>query len=195
MPCSICSIAFALFLLMDSFGNIPIYLSVLKDIEKKRRMTIIFREMLISLVIIIIFSLFGNAFFNFLGISQTSMKLSGGIVLFILGLNMIFPKKDAHTFDMDGEPFIFPLAVPLVAGPAVLAAVMIYAHQPAISKFMLISAVGIAWAGTAVVLLLAGYLAKWLNKRGLIALERMMGLFLIMIAIEMFLKGINAISS
>lgn len=188
MPTSIFSIAFALFLLMDSFGNIPIYLAVLKNVKKKRKVWIIFREMIISLAIIIIFAIFGNNFFHFIGISTKSMQIAGGIVLFILGLNMIFPRKNADTYGLDGEPFIFPLAVPLVAGPAVLAAVMIYSHQN-VSDMALILAILIAWFATAIILLLAGHLAKWIDSRGLAALERMMGLILIMIAIEMFLSG------
>ena len=188
MPTSILSIAFALFLLMDSFGNIPIYLAVLKNIKTKRKVWIIFREMIISLVLIVIFAIFGNNFFSFIGISTKSMQIAGGIVLFILGLNMIFPRKDADSYGVEGEPFIFPLAVPLVAGPAVLAAVMIYSHQN-VSDYELIAAIFIAWLATAIILLLAGHLAKWIDKRGLSALERLMGLILVMIAIEMFLSG------
>jgi multiple antibiotic resistance protein len=188
MPTSIFSIAFALFLLMDSFGNIPIYLAVLKDIDRKRKVWIIFREMMISLFLIIVFAIFGNNFFAFIGISTKSMQIAGGIVLFILGLKMIFPKKDDSAYGVEGEPFIFPLAVPLVAGPAVLAAVMIYSHQN-VSDYALIAAIVIAWGATAIILLLAGHLAKWIDKRGLSALERLMGLILIMIAIEMFLSG------
>ncbi|MCH9617635.1 MAG: hypothetical protein SP4CHLAM5_09940 [Chlamydiia bacterium] len=188
MPKSILSIAFALFILMDAFGSIPIFLAVLKDISGKRKVWIIFREMMISLFIIIIFAIFGNNFFSFIGISTKSMQIAGGIVLFILALNMIFPKKDANNYGLDGEPFIFPLAVPLIAGPAVLAAVMIYSHQ-SITDYALISAIVIAWAATSIILLSGGYLSEWIDKRGLAALERLMGLILIMIAIEMFLSG------
>ena len=189
---SILSTAFALFLLMDSFGNIPIYLSILKNIPAKRREWIIAREMLFSLVIIIIFALFGNSFFSFIGISTKSMQISGGIILFIIGLKMIFPSEINPTFGLKGEPFIFPLAIPLVAGPAVLAAVMIYAHQN-ISIFILITAILIAWLSSSIILLLAGKLSKWIDPKGLFALERLMGLILIMIAIEMFLQGWKAI--
>ncbi len=192
MTNSILSISFALFLLMDAFGNIPIYLSILKDIESKRKLVIIIREMLISLVIIIIFAFFGNSFLSFLGISAKSMQISGGIVLFIVGINMIFPKKDADTYGVQGEPFIFPLAIPLIAGPAILAAVMIYSHQMVSAK-VLISAIFLAWAASTIILLLAGKLSQWIDKRGLQALERLMGLILIMIAIEMFLKGWNCV--
>jgi len=186
---SIFSIAFTLFLLMDAFGNIPIYLSILKDIEKKRKLVIIFREMVVSLTLIIFFAFFGDSFFNFLGISAKSMQISGGIVLFIVGLNMIFPKKEAdNSYGVQGEPFIFPLAVPLVAGPAVLAAVMIYSRQM-VQEVILISAIVIAWAATTIILLLAGKLSQWIDKRSLQALERLMGLILLMIAIEMVLKG------
>jgi multiple antibiotic resistance protein len=118
------------------------------------------------------------------------MQISGGIVLFILGMNMIFPKKDPINYGLDGEPFIFPLAVPLVAGPAVLAAVMILSKQE-ISNFALIYAIFIAWVATSIILLLAGKLSTWIDPRGLSALERLMGLILLMLAIEMFLNGLG----
>ena len=188
MTNSVFSIAFALFLLMDSFGNIPIYLSILKNIDKTRRQKIILREMFISLLIIIVFAFFGNSFFSFLGISTKSMHLCGGIVLFIIGLNMIFPKADQGSFHIEGEPLIFPLSIPLVAGPAVLAAVMIYAHKEVVYTTLLM-AIFIAWLATAIILLLAGKLSALIDPRGLQAIERLMGLILIMIAIEMVLKG------
>jgi len=187
MNVSIFSLAFSLFLLMDSFGNIPIYLSVLKNIDKKRRQRIIFREMIISLFLIIIFALFGNTFFSFLGISTKSMHLCGGIILFIIGLNMIFPKQE-EAFKFTGEPLIFPLAVPLVAGPAVLAAVMIYGNKE-VAYHILFASIFIAWLATTIILLAAGKLSSWIDPRGLQAIERLMGLILIMIAIEMLLKG------
>lgn len=184
----ILSVAFALFLLMDSFGNIPIYLAILKNIEAKRRQRIIFREMVFSLIIIVLFAIFGNAFFKFLGISSKSMQLCGGIVLFIIALRMVFPKHEESSFSVHGEPLIFPLAIPLVAGPAVLAAVMIYAAK-ATSYGPLMLSIFIAWLLTTFVLLLAGRISKWIDPRGMEAIERLMGLILIMIAIEMLLKG------
>jgi multiple antibiotic resistance protein len=192
MTNSVFSIAFALFLLMDSFGNIPIYLSILKNIDKTRRQRIIVREMFISLILIIIFALFGNSFFSFLGISTKSMHLCGGVVLFIIGLNMIFPKSDHDAFAVEGEPLIFPLSIPLVAGPAVLAAVMIYAHKE-VAYTTLLLAIFIAWLATSIILLLAGRLSALIDSRGLQAIERLMGLILVMIAIEMALKGWNLV--
>ncbi|MCH9620892.1 MAG: hypothetical protein S4CHLAM20_03000 [Chlamydiia bacterium] len=100
---------------------------------------------------------------------------------------MIFPKQD-EAFKIQGEPLIFPLAVPLVAGPAVLAAVMIYAHKEIVYTTLL-PAIVIAWFATSIILLLAGKLTSWIDPRGLQAIERLMGLILIMIAIEMLLKG------
>lgn len=184
--------AFALFLLMDAFGNIPIYLSVLKNITHKRQVKIIFREMVISLFLIIIFAIFGNNFLCFLGISQKTMQICGGVVLFILGIKMIFPTSQDGHFTFEGEPLIFPLAVPLVAGPGVLSAVMIYSHQN-ISMFSLIISICLAWFTTAVILLIAGRYSHKLDNRGLAALEKLMGLLLLMIAIEMFLEGVATV--
>ncbi len=188
MNTSVLSIAFVLFLLMDSIGNIPIYLSILKNIDERRKTRIILREMIISLIIILLFAFFGNAFFSFLGISTKSMHLCGGVVLVIIGLNMVFPKKDSEQFYFEGEPLIFPLAIPLIAGPAILATVMIYSHQ-SIPYKILVSAIFLSWLASTIILLLAGKLSKWIDKRGLSAIERLMGLILIMIAIEMLLKG------
>jgi multiple antibiotic resistance protein len=192
MDSLIFSTAFSLFILMDPIGNIPIYLSILKKLNLKRRLWIVAREMLIALAIIILFSLFGRGFLDFLEISNECIYLAGGIILFIMGLKMIFPENGslASSFSVDGEPLIFPLAIPLVAGPAVLAAVMIYSSQLD-SFFPLLTAILFAWVPSVGILLSATYLQKWLGEKGILAIERLMGLILILIAINMFLQGIS----
>ncbi len=191
------SLAFTLFLLMDSVGNIPIFLSVLKDQDKKKKGKIIFRELLIALGIILVFSLIGNHFLNFLDIRHYTVEIAGGIILFLIALKMIFPTGIA---DPDGknklllkDPFIVPLATPLIAGPAVLAAVMLYAHHE-VSYSVAIPAIIIAWVFTAIILLASSFLQKVLGFRGLIACERLMGLILTLISIQMFLRGIHGFS-
>ena len=119
--------------------------------------------------------------------------LSGGLILFIIALKLIFPKgKDSSVdFGEGGEPFIVPLAIPLVAGPAVLAAVMIYSHQEAI--WTLITGICIAWLASTVILLTSPILKRILKARGLSALEKLMGLILTLIAAQMFLEGLAPI--
>lgn len=185
------AISFSLFLLMDPIGNIPIYLAVLKDVKPKRQSKIIIRELLIALGIIILFSFAGEHLLNFLGVEQETILISGGIILFIIALKMIFPRENegAYMSPGKGEPFIVPLAIPLVAGPSVLAAVMIYSHQQ--SEGIIISAICIAWAGSTIILLGAPFLKKILGIRGIVACERLMGLLLTLVSVQMFLEGLS----
>ncbi len=191
MTQSILSMSFTLFLLMDPIGNIPIYLSILQEIDGQRRLWIIFREKLIALLIIFLFAFFGNEFLNGLGISHEAIFISGGIVLFIMALKLIFPENGSllQSLAVEGEPLIFPLAIPLVAGPSVLAAVMIYSHQQENLNILYI-AIGIAWIASTIILLASTFLQKCLGIRGIKAMERLMGLILMLIAINMFLKGV-----
>jgi multiple antibiotic resistance protein len=186
------SISFTLFLLMDSFGNIPIYLIILKEFGEKKRRLILLRELLIALFTIYLFAFLGEGFLRVLEISKESIFLAGAIVLFLMAVKMIFPEKGsmAHTFAGEGEPLIFPLAVPLIAGPSTLAAVMIYALQVS-SMWMLYLSIFMAWIASSLVLYLSTYLQRWLGDRGLKALERLMGLVLILLAINMFLNGLR----
>ncbi|MBS0653958.1 MAG: YhgN family NAAT transporter [Verrucomicrobia bacterium] len=185
------STAFALFLLMDPIGNVPIFISVLKDIDPKRQQYIIFRELVIALIIIIAFDFLGDLLLEFLNVERATLLIAGGIILFIIALKMIFPGKRDPDVDIspDKEPFIVPLAIPLVAGPAVLAAVMLYSHEQ-YSEWITVGAIVLAWIASTIILLSAGYLKKLLGWRGLVACERLMGLLLILISVQMFLSGI-----
>ena len=185
------SIAFSLFLLMDPIGNIPFYISYLKKINPKRQRVIIVREMIIALFIIIVFNCLGNGLMDFLKIGQDTIQIAGGIILFLICLKMIFPsKQDEEDFHHEAEPFIVPLAVPLVAGPSVLAAVMIYTSQE--SNWVMIGAIVIAWLVSLVILLGSPFLKNILGWRGITAMERLMGLVLTLIAVQMFLSGVSS---
>lgn len=188
---SMLSIAFSLFLLMDSIGNIPFYLSFLKGVDPRRQRFIICRELIIALLIIFLFNFVGDVVMKFLHIQNDTIQIAGGIILFLLALKMIFPP--AHdpneSLPHDTEPFIVPLAVPLVAGPAVLASVMIYAEQA--SNLIMLGAILIAWIASLVVLLASSALKTLLGWKGILALERLMGLVLILIAVQMFLSGLS----
>jgi MarC family membrane protein len=186
------SIAFSLFLLMDSIGNIPFYISFLKGIDPERQRKIIFRELIIALFIIFLFNYLGDGLMEFLNINISTIQIAGGIILFLMCLKMIFPppKTNTEALPHDPEPFIVPLAVPLVAGPAVLAAVMIYSKQAENSLIML-GAILIAWFFTLIILLSASFLKNFLGWRGITAMERLMGLILILISVQMFLSGLS----
>jgi multiple antibiotic resistance protein len=191
---SLLSIAFSLFLLMDPIGNVPFYISILKGIDPKRQRVIIVRELLIALAIIILFSFAGNGLMSFLNIECATIQIAGGLILFLLCLKMIFPpphEKHETSPHSVQEPLIVPLAIPLVAGPGVLAAVMIFARQET-GYFVMTGAILIAWAATLLILLAAPFLKRFLGSKGIIALERLMGLILILIAVEMFLGGLGS---
>lgn len=185
------TIAFSLFLLMDPVGNIPLYISFLKNVKRGRQNAVIFRELLIALGVIILFSFLGEGLMDFLSIQNDTIQIAGGIILFLISLKMIFPKAHHETEDMphDGEPFIVPLAIPLVAGPSVLAAVMIYTKQET-SNWVMIGAILLAWLASLLILLSAPWLKDRLGWRGIAACERLMGLILILISVQMFLAGL-----
>jgi multiple antibiotic resistance protein len=185
------SLAFTLFLLMDPIGNVPFYISFLKEIDPKRQRYVIFREMVVALIIIIFFNFLGEGLLRFLSIDQETIRVSGGIILFLLSLKMIFPpnKDPSQQEKIVGEPFIVPLAVPLVAGPSVLAAVIIYSNE--VSTLLIVGAIVLAWCISLLILLASPTLKNWLGNKGLIACERLMGLILTFMAVQMFLSGVS----
>lgn len=192
MDATIFSIAFALFLLMDPLGNVSLFVSLLKNFPAKKQKKIIFRELLFALAIIILFYFAGDYLLDLIQVQQYTILISGGVILFLIALRMIFPEVFAvkHEEAPLEEPFIVPLAIPLVAGPAVLAAVMLYSQQNKPVWTVLI-AIFIAWAATTIILLASNILKNIFKEKGLIALERLTGLLLTLIAIQMFLQGIS----
>ena len=187
------SLSISLFLLMDPIGNVPIFLSVLKDISIRRHLWIILRELLIALIVIVGFYFLGDYLLKALRIKQCAVMIAGGIILFIIALRMIFPAShlaEKHGYRKEGEPFIVPLAIPLVAGPAVLAAVILYSHE-AIPTSITLTAIFLAWIASTAILLCSSVIKKFLGMKGIIALERLMGLLLTLIAVQMFLEGLQ----
>lgn len=190
------TLSLSLFLLMDAIGNIPVFISILKKLPPKRQTWIISRELLIALLTIFVFYFSGNFFLTALGISEQTVRIAGGIILMIISLRMIFPPKEEQSFPSSEmhEPFIVPLAIPLIAGPAILATVMIYSRQ-LIKVHYVLGSITIAWLLSTIILLAAPYIQKVLGKRGILALERLMGLILILISIQMFLDGVSGFIS
>ncbi|MCB1108696.1 MAG: NAAT family transporter, partial [Chlamydiia bacterium] len=178
------ALTFSFFLLMDPLGNVPIFIALLKDVSIKRQKIIILRELIIALLIIIAFVFFGEGLLNLLHVSPMTIQIAGGLILFIIALKMIFPPpKQEFTLKKNEEPFLVPMAIPLVAGPSVLAAVMIYSRQLE-GVGLLIGSLVIAWVVSAIILLSATQLKKVLGSKGISACERLMGLILILIAVE-----------
>ncbi|GAX60487.1 multiple antibiotic resistance (MarC)-like protein [Candidatus Scalindua japonica] len=189
---TVLSSAMVLFLVMDPLGNLPLFLTLLKDYSKKRRMVIIIREVFIALAILTFFLFFGQVFLDFLHLQQESVSIAGGIVLFIIAIRMIFPPENGVMgAKSQGEPFIVPLAIPLIAGPSTLATLILMVRSDPTRMMEWSLALLIAWTANAVILLFAPILYKILRQRGLMAMERLMGMILIMISVQMLLNGIK----
>lgn len=187
------SAATLLFLIMDPLGNLPIYMSVLKSIDPKRRVWVIFRELTIALVILFVFLFSGQGLLEFLQIEQETVSIAGGIILFLIAIKMIFPKPGGIMNLPEGEePLIVPLAVPMIAGPSTMAALILLANQQPDKMMHWSAALLLAWAVASVILLMSGTVHRLLKDKGLRAIERLMGMILVMIAIQMLLNGISS---
>ncbi|HEX7002756.1 MAG TPA: MarC family protein [Trueperaceae bacterium] len=191
---SVWSAAALLFFVMDPFGNSPLVLSLLRDVDASRRRFIVFRELLIALAVLVLFLFVGQDILGFLGLQQQSVAIAGGIVLGVIGLRMVFPRPEGVMGrQIGGEPFIVPLAIPLIAGPSAMAMVILMSRTEPEAMGKWISALLIAWIGTAAVLMAAPLLYKVLRERGLVAIERLMGMLLIMLAVQLVVDGVTAL--
>lgn len=181
-----------LFLVMDPIGNIPVFMSILKKLPPHRRHRIIIRESMIAFTILVLFLFFGHYVLQGLHITSAALNISGGIVLFIISLRMMFPHEIKMNDKITEEPFIVPLAVPLIAGPSALATVLLLATQhPENIRWWFLALVASSTLST-LILASSGYLMKLLGERFLMAMERLMGMILTTLAVQMFLGGIRS---
>lgn len=188
---SIISIALVLLFVIDPFGNVPIILSVLKEVPKERKRKIILREMLIGLAILFIFLFFGQQFLELFGLQTEAVTIAGGIILFVIGIKLIFPPpKGQSIYGGEGEPFVVPIAMPMIAGPSALATLMVMTESSPLPVPMISIAVLAAWLVTMGVLMAAPFLLRVLKDKGLQALERLMGMLLLIMAVQMFINGV-----
>lgn len=184
--------AILLFLVMDPLGNIPIFLSVLKDVEPAHRRRIIIRELIIAYGVLLLFLFFGHHILDLLQITEPSLSIAGGVILFIIALKMIFPQQEGvFGATQEREPLIVPLAIPLVAGPSSIATILLLSAQDPTRILDWFVALTGAWLVSAVILFGSGLLRKVLRRRGLAALERLMGMILTTVAVQMLLSGIE----
>ena len=183
-------------LVMDGFGNIPLFIAALKKVAPERRKIVLLRELSIALVIMVAFLFLGKWFLQAFGIHEYSLSIAGGIILCIVSVNLVFgggeevPKSDPK----EDEPFVVPLAIPLVAGPAALSMVMITAAQQS-NKLITLGAVLVASLINSLILMSSFPISKLLGKRGLIAIERLTGMILILMSVDMVMGGISVFMS
>lgn len=182
-----------LFLVLDPLGNIPLFLSVLRNFDPKRKRKIILRELCIALAVLLVFLFVGKYILQYLQIQEPTLSIAGGIILFMIAIKMIFPisKGDFDEEPKKEEPFIVPLAIPLVAGPSAMTTVLLLVTAEPSRWTDWLLALICAWALSAGILTASNSLGKVLGEKGLIALERLMGMLLTTIAVQMFLTGLH----
>lgn len=193
MEMSFTSAVVILVLVMDPVGNVPLFVALLRPVKPSRRMLVILRECGIAFLVLIVFVLFGDPILSVLGLSSSSLHIAGGLILFLIALRMIFRRPDGLFGDViSGEPFIVPLAIPSIAGPTAIATVMLMVSRAPQRLLEWIAAATVAMLITLAVLLFAERLSKIIGERGLLAFERLMGLILTAIAVEMLLQGVES---
>jgi len=187
---SLLSAAILLFFVMDPIGNIPLFLAALRPVAPRRRLWVVVRELLVAYAVLLNFLFAGRPLLSQLGISEPALTIAGGIVLFLIALKMVFPAAHGALGEqVEGEPFVVPLAVPYVAGPSALATVLLMTSRDPgrhVEWFLAISA---AWLASALILLSGAQLARFLGDKGITAIERLMGMVLVASAVQMFLDG------
>ncbi len=188
----IAAVAVTLFFVMDPLGNIPAFNAILARFGTKQRSLIVAREWLFALIILLAFLFAGTTILDFLGLSQPSLSIAGGVLLFIIALRMIFPRPATEEADSNEDPFIVPLAMPMVAGPSAIAILLLLSSSQPERIWEWCVALVLAWASTTVLLTTSPFLLRILGARGLRALERLMGMLLVLLATQMLLNGVAA---
>lgn len=195
MKSELLSAAILLILVIDPFGNVPLVVSALRSTSAARRARVVLRECMIAYVVLLIFLFGGRAFLALMHLSETSLSIAGGVILFLIALRMVFSHPDGVFGDnAAAEPFIVPLAIPAIAGPSALATVMLMASREPEHLNLWTIALSAAMAVTTVILLAADWLQRLLGERAMRAFERLMGLVLTAVAIEMLLGGIKSVA-
>ena len=184
------SLTIMLFLIMDPFGNLVVLNTLLADIPARRRRWIILREAAIATAILLGATFLGSSVLGVLGLEEHSLRLAGGLVLFLIALGMLFPSRRIIEETIVESPLIVPIAMPLIAGPSAISMVILFSEEH--ETLLVVSAVMVASAVVASLLVASASIFKFLGRRGATALERLMGMVLIMLSVQMVLDGIDA---
>jgi MarC family membrane protein len=182
-----------LLLITDPFGNIPVFANALRHVPPERRAWVILRENLIAFALLLGFMFVGEGFLRLMGLRDTSLQMAGGVVLFLIALRMIFPPPPRQEPEFQGEPLIVPLAIPAIAGPSALATVILLVSRAPERRLEWIGALALTITVCAVVLLLAERIQRLLGDRFVIAMERLMGLILVAVAVEMMVRAFQTL--
>lgn len=184
-----------LLLITDPLGNIPVFANALRNVPQERRARVILREVLIAFMLLLAFMFMGDTFLRVMGLSQLSLQIGGGVVLFLIALRMIFPHPEQTDAEFTVEPLIVPLAIPMLAGPSALATVLLLVAQAPERRLEWVAALTVTMAVCAVVLLLAERIQRVLGERVVTAFERLMGLVLVAVSVEMLIRGVKMLAA
>ena len=182
-----------LLLVLDPIGSLPVFIAVMRNVAPERRMRVALRESALAFAALLVFMFAGQAFLALMRLSERSLEVAGGVILLIIAMRMIFA-SGAEVYAADGkarEPFIFPLAVPLLAGPSAMATVLLLASRQPERLLDWIGALTVAMLFSALVLLGADRIRRWIGSSMVSAIEKLMGLVLTAIAVEMILAGLK----
>ena len=177
--------------IMDPLGNVATFVAALRPVPPEKRVRVIARELVFALLILVLFLFAGPWLLGLLHLKQEALFISGGVVLFLIALKMIFPPSRRDSDEQVLEPFIVPLATPMIAGPSVLATLLVLVSTQPEHLWHWFAALMIAWSITAAVLLCSPAIARVLKEKGSMAVERLMGMLLVMVAVQMLLNGIE----
>jgi multiple antibiotic resistance protein len=185
------SAAVLLFLVMDPLGNVPFFLSTLRQVDPGRVRRVIVRELLIALGVLVFFLFAGRYVLAVLRISEPALSLAGGVILLLIALRMIFPSGErSMREEVEGEPFVVPLAIPYVAGPSAFATELLLMSREPERWPVWLAALLLAWAVTAIIIYFGSGMRRLLGDKGLVAIERLMGMILVTVAIQMVMTGV-----
>ncbi|MEL6401766.1 MAG: MarC family protein [Cyanobacteria bacterium P01_D01_bin.115] len=188
---TIISAAIVLLLILDPFGNLVTINTLLSEVPKQRRQRIILRETSIAYGILVVFLLGGNPLLSFFGVESHTLRISGGIILFLIALGMVFPSRSALPSTLDSEPFIVPIAMPLIAGPTAIAALLVLARSDPDLLLNWWAALTLAMGIAGLILCASPWIFQRLGPRGAVAVERLMGMLLIVLSVQMMLDGVE----
>lgn len=192
MDNSFISAVVLLFLVADPIGNIPIFISALRDVPAARRQRVILRECFIAFSVLAAFVFTGRGVLDLIGLSDVSLQIGGAVVLMLVALRMVFPTPEGVFGQPTGsDPFIVPLAVPALAGPSALATVLLFVAESPGRKWEWIAAIAVVMSASALVLAFAERIQTLVGERVTLAFERLMGMVLAAIAVELLLRGIK----
>ncbi len=189
---TILAAATLLFLVMDPIGNVPLFVTILGDLPSQRARWVVMRELSIALAVLVVFLFGGQVMLSVLHITEPALSIAGGLILFLIAIKMIFGRPgDVFSDNVEGEPFIVPLAIPLIAGPSAVATVLLLMAREPERWLSWLTALFCAWLASGAILVFATSFSRLLGRRGLHAVERLMGILLTTVAVQMFLGGLR----